>query len=144
MTARLAFGSIVIMCVLGLPAYAGGKGDLQKYFSDAATRAKATSDPAEKRQIIDESFRIVSAALDIAGSMPFISKDDVAGINRFKAALQEKHEELVGTNGFTRVPDAQLNAFANYVVQDMEQADQVITISLVTLLIIVLVILILI
>ena len=36
-----------------------------------------------------------------------------------------------------------LNAFSNYVVQDMEQADQVITISLVTLVIIVLVILIL-
>jgi hypothetical protein len=39
-----------------------------------------------------------------------------------------------------RVPDEQLNAFSDYVVQDMEQADQIITISLVTLLLIVILI----
>ena len=36
--------------------------------------------------------------------------------------------------------DGQLNDFSNYVVQDMEQADQVITISVVTLLLIVILI----
>ncbi len=143
MTARRAIGSIVIMSVLALPAFAGGKGDLQGYLSDAATRAKATANPAEKRQILDESFRTICTALDVVKSMPLISKDDLAGINRFKSALQEKQNELAGTNGYTRVVDSQLNAFSNYVVQDMEQADQVITISLVTLIIIVLVVLLL-
>ena len=69
-----------------------------------------------------------------------ISKNDVDGIDRLKATLQEKQDELAGSNGYARVPDEQLNSFAEYVVQDMEQADQVITISLVTLLLIVILI----
>ncbi len=142
MNGRTALGTIAITCMFALPVFAGGTGDLQRYFSDAATKAKAAVSPAEKRRILNESFRVVSNALDIAASMPFTSKQDIAGIQRFKSAVQDKQDELAGTNGFTRVPDTQLNAFSGYVVQDMEQADQTITISVVTLLIILLVILI--
>jgi hypothetical protein len=143
MTARRALGSIVILSVLALPLFAGGKGDIQKYFSDAAARAKATSNPAEKRQILDESFNTMFRALDMAQSLPFISKSDSIGIVRFKATLKERQDELAGRNGYVRVADTQLNAFSNYVVQGMEQADEVITISLVTLIIIVLILLLL-
>jgi hypothetical protein len=69
-----------------------------------------------------------------------ISKDDNVGIDLFITALQEKQDELAGTNGYVRVPDEQLNAFSNYVVQDMEQADQIVTISLVSLLLIIILI----
>jgi hypothetical protein len=140
MKARKAIGSVVMMCILALPAYAGGKGELQGYFSDAATKAKAIDNPVAKREILSESFHTVSTALGIIQSLPLISKEDVEGIDRLKATLQEKQDELAGTNGYVRVPDAQLNAFSDYVVQDMEQADQVITISLVTLLLIVILI----
>jgi len=143
MTARAVFGSVLMISLLSLQAYSNGRGELQKYFNDAAKKVKATENPVEKRKILDESFRTVSTALDVVASLPFIPKDDIAGINRFKSALQEKQYELAGTHGYTRVADVQLNAFSSYVVQDMEQADQTITISLVTLLIIVLVILIL-
>ena len=75
---------------------------------------------------------------------PLISQEDRAGIDRFKATLQEKQDELAGLKGFERVPDAQLNAFSDYVVQDMEQAaDRTITISLVTALLIVILIILL-
>ncbi len=140
MKSRTALASIVIMCVLALPAFAGGKGELQGYFSDAATKAKATANASEKRQILNESFHTISIALNIVRSLPLVSNDDVAGIDRLKATLQEKQDELAGSNGYARVPDEQLNAFSDYVVQDMEQADQVITISLVTLLLIVILI----
>jgi hypothetical protein len=126
------------MSVLALPAFAGGKGEIQKYFSDAATRAKATTDPVEKRQILDESFNTMFTALDIAQTLPFISKNDSLGIARFRATLREKKDELAGRNGYVRVSDQQLNAFSSYVVQDIEQADEVITISLVTLILIIL------
>ena len=82
----------------------------------------------------------MSKALDIVQSSPSISKDDGVTIDRLKASLQEKQAELAGSNGYVRVPDEQLNAFSDYVVQDMEQADQIITISLVTLLLIVILI----
>mgnify|MGYP001610489584 FL=1 len=140
MKTRIAFGSIVMMFLLALPANAGGKGELQKYFSDAANKVKATDNPSEKREILNESFQTMSKALDIVQSSPSISKDDGVSIDRFKATLQEKQDELAGSNGYARVSDEQLNAFSDYVVQDMEQADQIITISLVTLLLIIILI----
>jgi hypothetical protein len=45
----------------------------------------------------------------------------------------------MGSNGYDRVADAQLNAFSDYVVQDMEQAERQITISLVSALLIVII-----
>jgi len=134
----IILGSIIILLLLALPAHAGGIGELQKYFSDAAVKVKATDNPTEKREILDQSFQNMSAALDMAQKSELISKNDGVGLDRFRAALQEKQDELAGRNGYTRVPDEQLNAFSDYVVQDTEQADQVITISVVTLLLILL------
>lgn len=137
-TARIILGSIVMMLVLALQATAGGTGELQKYFSDAAVKVKATDDPAEKREILNQSFQNMSAAIEMAQKSELISKNDGVGLDRFRAALQEKQDELAGNNGYVRVPDEQLNAFSDYVVQDTEQADQVITISVITLLLIIL------
>ena len=54
-----------MMFVLALPGIAGGKGELQKYFSNAASSVKATDDPAEKRAILNQSFQTMSKALDL-------------------------------------------------------------------------------
>jgi hypothetical protein len=66
-----------------------------------------------------------------------IPENDRIGIDLFKATLQEKQDELAGSNGYERVPDAQLNAFSNSVVQDMEQAAEMITISVLALVLII-------
>ena len=141
MLARIILGLIVMTFVLVQPDNAGEKGELQKYFNDAANKVKATNNPSEKRTILNESFQTMSKALDRVESSGLISKDDRIGIDRFKATLQEKQDELAGSNGYVGVPDEQLNAFSHYVVQDAEQADVVITISLVTLLLIIILIL---
>ncbi|MEX1139743.1 MAG: hypothetical protein WEB33_11535 [Bacteroidota bacterium] len=132
MKARRGFGCLVMMIALALPA----SGQLQKHFSDVSNKVKATENAAEKRVILDESFQSMLKALDIVESSPSISKADLAGIDRVRASLREKQDELAGVNGFSGISDAQLNAFSQYVVQDMEQADQMITISVVTLLLI--------
>jgi|SRR3989339_492792 len=137
MKTLIAFGFIIMMFVLAIPVNAGGKDKLQKYFSDAALKVKATENASEKRKILNESFQNMSKALDKVQNSCLISKDDRIGIDRFKAALREKQNELAGINGYERVSDEQLNNFSNYVVQDMEQA-QTITISLVALLLIIL------
>ena len=62
MKARIAFGFIVMMFVLALPAGAEGKDGLQKYFNDAATKVKATNDPSEKRAILNESIQTMAKA----------------------------------------------------------------------------------
>ncbi len=139
MKTRIVFGSIVLIFVLALPVHADGKGEIQKYFSNAAIKVKAADNPFEKRTILNESFQTMSKTLDMVQSSPLISNDDRIGIAQFRVTLQEKQDELAGTNGYTRVSDSQLNAFSNYVVQDMEQAAQTVTISVVALILIILV-----
>jgi hypothetical protein len=134
-------GPILIVSLLALPAFAGGSGNVQNYFRAAAAKVMATADPVEKRDILDNSFHAMFTALELAQGVPFISEHDSLGIAHLKATIQERRDELAGRNGYERVSDQQLNSFANYVVQDLEQADEVITISLVTLVIIVLLVL---
>jgi len=139
MKARIIFGVIVMMFVLVQAGTAGGKNDIQTYFNDTACKVKATTDPAEKREILDKSLQTMSQVLDRVESSGLISQDDRAGIDLFKTTLQEKQDELAGSNGYERVTDAQLNAFSDYVVQDMEQARETVTISLVAALLIVII-----
>lgn len=136
MKAQMFLGFIVMMFILALPVNAGGKGEVQKYFNDAANKVKATENVTEKRTILDESLKGMSKVLNVVQSSPFISNEDGEVIGRIKASLQEKQDELTGNNGFTRVSDSQLNNFSNYVVQSMEQAETI-TISLVALLLII-------
>jgi len=98
-----------MMCLLALPAYGGGKGQLQKYFSDAAARVKATDSPSEKRHFLDESFRTMSKALDLVQGSSLMSAEDGVAARRVRERLQEQQDELAGSNGYTRVTDAQLN-----------------------------------
>jgi hypothetical protein len=143
MLARTVFGVIVMIFVLVQAVNAGGNDGIQKYFNDTASKVKATTNPAEKRAILDKSLQTMSKALDKVQGSPLISKEDRAGIDQFKAALQENQDELTGSNGYQRVPDTQLNAFSTYIVQNMEQADRSVTISLVAALLIVIIIILL-
>lgn len=63
-----------MILVLALSANAGGKDELQRYFSDAASRVQATDNPSEKRQISNESFQTMQKALDMVQQSPAISK----------------------------------------------------------------------
>lgn len=138
MLGRLIPGSIVMMFLLVQVGQA--QDSIHKYFNDTAAEVKATDDPAEKREILNNSFQKMTEALDRVQGSPLISNDDRAGIDRLKAEIQDKHDELAGLNGFERVPDGQVNSFTDYVVQSMQQADQQVTISLVALLLIVIII----
>ena len=138
MKAIIAFVSVIVMFVLVIPVNAGGKGELQKHFSNVASKVKATENAAEKRAILENSFKDMSEALDKVQSSFLVSKEDKDGIENLKATLKENQDELAGINGYERVPDSQLNNFSNYVVQNMEQADSTITISVVALVLIIL------
>jgi len=128
-----------MLFVLSLTTYANGKDILQKYFNDTAIKVKETENASEKRKILNESFQNMFDALDKVQSFSMISKEDRFGIDNLKATLQEKQDELTGSNGFERVSDSQLNSFSDYVVQEIEQAE-VITISIIGLALIILLI----
>lgn len=136
MKARIVIVGLVTLLFATLPATAGGKDDIQKYFSSTSNKVKAASSVVEKRAILHSSLRNMITTLDIVTTVPTVSAGDRIGISRFRGTLQAKQDELTGTNGYDRVTDVQLDAFSEYVVQDMEQAE-VITISIVTLLLII-------
>jgi len=143
MLGRTAFRLFIIMFVMFYAGIAFGQDVLQKYLNDTSLKVKATTDPSQKREILNKSFEKMSKALDKVQSSPLVSKEDRAGIDLFKATLQEKLDELTGLNGYERVSDEQLDAFSDYAVQDMEQADRTVTISLVTLLLIIIIVILL-
>jgi U3 small nucleolar ribonucleoprotein component len=134
---------IVMIGALGCAGVALGQDSVHEYFNDTALKVKATESPVQKREILSKSLVDMTKALDTVKSAPLTSEQDDAALDRIKATLQEKSDELVGTNGFDRVPDDQLNAFSTYIVQDMEQADKTITVSLVVVLLIVIIIILL-
>jgi len=140
MVKRTALRVIIMMCILVYAGLAAGQDNVQKYFNDAACKVKETTDPSQKREILNNKIEDMSKALGMVRSSRLVSNTDRAGLDRLKASLQEKQDELAGANGYARVPDEQLNAFSDYVVQDMEQADRTITISLVAALLIVIII----
>lgn len=140
MKALIAFGSVLLMFAMAIPVNADGKDELKQFYSKMADKVKATENADEKREILNESFNNMSNVLDKVLSSGLISESDRVGIEQYKATLLEKQNELEGSNGYERVQDKQLNSFANYVVQDMEQADSTITISVVALLLIIIIV----
>jgi len=140
MFTRIALRLIVVIGVLGSAGAAFGQDKVLNYFNDTALKVKATESPVQKREILSNNLSEMTRALDAAKNSSLTSAQDDMQLDRVKATLQEKSDELVGANGFDRVPDDQLNAFSTYIVQDMEQADKSITISLVAALLIVIII----
>jgi len=135
-----------LIVLVGALCYAGvamGQDKVHSYLNDTALKVKATSSAVEKREILSTSLNDMMATIDRVKSAPMTSAEDDASLDRVRATLQEKSDELAGINGFQRVPDDQLNAFSTYIVQDMEQADKTITISLVVALLIVIIIILL-
>ncbi len=131
----------VLIGALSCAGVAMGQNQVYDHFNHAALKVMATESPALKREILGKSLSDMTRAIEAARSTSLTSAQDDMNLDRVRASLQEKSDELAGTNGFDRVPDDQLNAFATYVVQDMEQADQTITINLVVALLIVIIIL---
>jgi hypothetical protein len=143
MLTKITVCLIVAIGALGYAGVALGQDSVHGYFNDTSLKVKATDNPVEKREILSKSLADMTKALDTIKGAPMTSEQDDINVDRIQATLQEKSDELVGTNGFERVPDNQLNAFSSYIVQDMEQADKSITLSLVTVLLIIIIVILL-
>jgi hypothetical protein len=54
--------------------------------------------------------------------MPLLSDQDRAQVAGLRGRFQDTYDELNGLNGFDPVSDAELDDFADYILQDLEQA----------------------
>jgi ribosomal protein S20 len=141
------FGLALLVAGLLLPA-APARADvnphdrIKSHVRDIVQTVKEAPTAEKKRAILNEKLKGMVDALDRAKRMGSVSKQDAAGIESLQNRIQAKIDELNGQNGYEAVPAGQLDAFADYVQQDIEQADSTITISVTTaLLILILIIL---
>lgn len=116
---------------------------LKKHINKMVENVEQAETVTEKRDILNDSFDDLMTTFDKVSAMNRVPKSDKEAIADFRNTIQEKKDELNGENGYDKVPDAQLDEFANYVQQDIEQADRVVTISLTTALLIIIIILLL-
>jgi len=137
---KKALHLLVVLGVLGWAGTAMSQDKVHNYLNDTSLKVKAATSPEQKREILSNSLAEMTRAIDTVKGAPLATDQDRANLDRLQVTLQEKSDELVGANGFDRVPDDQLNAFSTYVVQDMEQADKTITVSLVVALLIIIII----
>jgi hypothetical protein len=137
---KKALHLLVVMGVLGWAGTAMSQDKVHNYLNDTSLKVKAATSPEQKREILSNSLAEMTRAIDTVKGAPLATDQDRANLDRLQVTLQEKSDELIGANGFDRVPDDQLNAFSTYVVQDMEQADKTITVSLVVALLIIIII----
>ncbi|HEX2896584.1 MAG TPA: hypothetical protein VHP63_00855, partial [candidate division Zixibacteria bacterium] len=56
MLGKTAIRLTVMIFVMSLAGIAQGQDKLQNYFSDAAGKVKETTDPTQKREILNKSF----------------------------------------------------------------------------------------
>ena len=113
------------------------KKELQKYINEIITEVKEAETPDEKREILNDLFEDLQSSFSAAKNSPYVPEEDHKGIDILETKMRDRHNELNGLDGFEKVPDNKLNEFATFTLQDIEQADTVITISLTTLLLII-------
>lgn len=104
------------------------------------TRIRGIDDPEEKRQVLNRTIRTVLRQLDRTEDTASLTQEERAQVASLKQSFRDKHDELNGLNGFQRVADQDLDRFADYVLQDLEQARSYVTISVAALIIIALLI----
>lgn len=139
-TILLSITLILATSVLGYAQSDDANKKIKTYINNMVQKVEKAEEPDDKRAILNKSFDKMMDAFDRVGSMDRISEKDKEGIAHLRENILEKKQELNGEEGFRRVADRQLNNFANYVQQDMEQANTI-TISVTTLLLIIIILL---
>jgi hypothetical protein len=115
---------------------------LKKHINSVVEKVEEAQEPVQKRTILDGSLEEMIEAIDKVSEKNSVSDSDKKGLAVFKENLEDRRNELNGLNGFKKVPANQLNHYANFIQQDMEQADAV-TISVTTALLIIIILLLL-
>ncbi len=121
--AILALG---ILAVTSPAKAAGGSALLEEQYKAALNRmaqqVRQAPDAAEKRAILERFTEKMRTGLKNAESLPSLQEADRATLETVAGKFSAYHDELQGAPGYTRVADADLDAYAGFIQQGMEQA----------------------
>lgn len=137
--------ALLILCALPMQADAtniDATERFKRYVDEAVVLVKKTDDPDQKRAILNSTLDRMRRAANTVEKMPGLGDDDRTAARILSDNFSEKLAELNGEDGFERVADSELDEFADYVQQDLEQAQRlVISLSVTTLLLLIILIL---
>ncbi len=111
--------------------------ELKDYLNNEVQKVKQTDDAVQKRMMLNNLFIKLDKAINIAKETHVLSDEDASGMQKLQKIIKDGKAELNGENGFVKVEDQNLNRFADYTVQQMEQSTIVLSISLVALILII-------
>lgn len=118
---------IAAACISPTRTFAGPVGTLleERYhaaLSEFTQQVRQAPDPAEKRRILARFLDHMEDGLGKAENLSELSPADKQSLHTILGKYLAYEAELEGTGGFMAVADSDLNEFANYIRQDMEQA----------------------
>lgn len=90
--------------------------------NEMVQKVHATEDPAAKRQTLVAWSVRMDNGLEKVLSLESLDAGDRAGLASLRSRFQSFHAELEGQGGLARVDDSDLDGFADYMQQDIEQA----------------------
>ncbi len=115
----------------------------KKHIYKTVQEVKSEENTEEKRAILNKSFNKMLTALDKIESTATLTEEELAQLHSYEEKIEEKSNQLNGHKDYEKVKGKDLDEFSDYVQQDMEQADRILTISLTTALLIVIILLLL-
>jgi hypothetical protein len=126
MKKTLAIAAMGILAVTFPAQAAPGAAVLEEHYKAALNRVtqevKQAPGAAEKREILNRFIDKMETGLKKAEGMESLSEQDKAALHAVAGKFYAYDAELNGGPGFTPVADADLDAFAGYIQQGMEQA----------------------
>ncbi len=129
-TFKFAILPVVFLILVQSAAMASGPADrdkaldlFKKYINNMVQRVEKFDNPDDKRELLNSSFDNLISVFEAVQKIGFVSQKDKEAIEVMKANIIDKKNELNGWDGYRAVADNKLNNFANYVQQDLEQAD---------------------
>jgi hypothetical protein len=109
----------------GLAQASPNSGQLQERVKVALNgmvqEVKAAETPAAKREVMERFLNKVDRSSRMAERLP-LGEENRAALNMLKGRFAGYSAELAGTDGQVGVPDGDLDAFAGFMQQDLEQA----------------------
>jgi len=96
------------------------------YLNNTIQTVKQTPDPDAKRKILENYLARMDQGIGMARQI--LSEKDGRALVPFQSKMRADLAALTG-NGSQQIPNTELNHFADYVQQDVEQADEVVYIG---------------
>ena len=125
----------------GLQARQAHPGDeIKKHFNKMVQQVEEADSPEVQRKTINRSLDKMITAVERVEKMSKLDEKEREALASFRKDLADKKDHLNGLNGFAPIANKDLSSYAQFIQQDLEQADTI-TLSLTTVLLIVIILL---